>query len=59
MCKNGMVKIFTLPANEGDFIWSYYGENEVHSHILIDGGTKECGEEYASIINIIDERKEK
>ena len=29
------------------------------ANILIDGGTKECGEEYASIINIIDERKEK
>lgn len=54
-----MVKIFTLPANEGDFIWICYGENEVYSHILIDGGTKECGEEYASIIKIIDERKEK
>ena len=54
-----MVKIFTLPANEGDFIWICYGENEVYNHILIDGGTKECGEEYASIIKIIDERKEK
>ena len=54
-----MVKIFTLTANEGDFIWICYGKNEVFSHILIDGGTKECGEEYASIINIIDERKEK
>ena len=54
-----MIKIFALPANEGDFIWICYGENEVYSHILIDGGTKECGEEYASIINIIDERKEK
>lgn len=54
-----MVKIFTLPANEGDFIWICYGENEVYSHILIDGGTKDCGEEYASIIKIIDERKEK
>ena len=54
-----MVKIFALPANEGDFIWICYGENEVYSHILIDGGTKDCGEEYASIIRIIDERKEK
>lgn len=54
-----MVKIFALPANEGDFIWVAYGENEVYSHILIDGGTDECGEEFASIISIIDERKEK
>ena len=35
-----MVKIFALPANEGDFIWVAYGENEVYSHILIDGGRK-------------------
>ena len=46
-------------AEEGDFIWVAYGENEVYSHILIDGGTDECGEEFASIISIIDERKEK
>ena len=57
--RDGMIKIFTLPANEGDFIWICYGENEMYNHILIDGGPKECGEEYASIINIIDERKEK
>ena len=31
-----MVKIFALPANEGDFIWVAYGENEVYSHILIE-----------------------
>ena len=54
-----MVKIFALPANEGDFIWVAYGENEVYSHILIDGGTDECGEEFASISSIIDERQEK
>ena len=26
-----MVKIFALPANEGDFIWVAYGENDVYS----------------------------
>lgn len=54
-----MVKVGMLKAFEGDFIWLSYGEEKAESHILIDGGTAECGEKYADIVNYIASRKEK
>lgn len=47
-----MVKLFMLPADEGDFLWLSYGENHF-SHILIDGGLEFSGCDYAKIINQI------
>lgn len=54
-----MVKICMLQAFEGDFIWLSYGDKSANMHILIDGGTKECGEKYAEIIKQIAARDEK
>lgn len=48
-----------LQAFEGDFIWLSYGDKYANMHILIDGGTKECGEKYSEIIEQIAERDEK
>lgn len=48
-----MVKVYLLPADEGDFIWIRYGNDDVFANILIDGGTKESGAEYANIIQYI------
>lgn len=48
-----MVKVYLLPADEGDFIWVRYGNNENYANILIDGGTKDSGTEYANVIQFI------
>lgn len=45
-----MVNICMFQADEGDFLWVGYGKNIIESHILIDGGTKYCGEKYAEVI---------
>lgn len=52
-----MVRIFMLPAEEGDFLWVSYGKNKF-SHILVDGGLEFCGYDYSKIINQINERGE-
>ena len=54
-----MVKVCMLQAFEGDFIWLSYGDKSANMHILIDGGTKECGEKYAEIIRQIAAKNEK
>lgn len=54
-----MVKVYALPADEGDFLWISYGKNEHYAHILVDGGTKDSGDDYAEIIERIDRRGEK
>ena len=48
-----MVKVYLLPADEGDFIWVRYGDDNNFANILIDGGTKDSGTEYADIIQYI------
>lgn len=48
-----MVKVYLLPADEGDFIWVRYGNDENYANILIDGGTKDSGAEYADVIQFI------
>lgn len=53
-----MVKVYLLPADEGDFIWVRYGNGENYSNILIDGGTKYSGAEYADVIQFIVDQKE-
>lgn len=54
-----MVKIYLLPADEGDFIWIRYGKGEKYANIIVDGGTKSSGKEYAEVIENIAERGEK
>lgn len=53
-----MVKIHMMKAHEGDFIWVSYGNIEDEYHVLIDGGTKVCGERYANVIKTIVEKGE-
>ena len=53
-----MVNIYLLPADEGEFIWVRYGENMNYANILIDGGTKDSGSEYAQIIEWIEKNGE-
>lgn len=53
-----MVNIYLLPADEGDFIWLRYGNDEDYANILIDGGTKDSGDEYAEIIKWIESHGE-
>lgn len=48
-----MVKVYLLPADEGDFIWVRYGNDENCANVLIDGGTKDSGAEYADVIQFI------
>ena len=50
-----MVKVYLFPADEGDFIWVRYGNDENYANILIDGGTKDSGAEYAEVIQFIAE----
>lgn len=47
-----------LPAEEGDFMWIEYGDENSFSHILIDGGVEVTGNVYAKIVNEIYERNE-
>ncbi len=54
-----MVNIYLLPADEGDFIWVRYGDDGNYANILIDGGTKDSGAEYAEIIEWIGSHGEK
>ncbi|TGY00846.1 hypothetical protein E5357_01360 [Hominisplanchenecus murintestinalis] len=54
-----MVKIYLLPADEGNFIWLRYGKGEKYANIIVDGGTKSSGKEYAEVIENIAERGEK
>ena len=49
-----MVKIHMMKAHEGDFIWVSYGNIEDEYHVLIDGGTKVCGERYANAIKTLE-----
>ena len=53
-----MVKVYLLPADEGDFIWVRYGNDDSFANILIDGGTKDSGAEYADIIHFIANHEE-
>lgn len=53
-----MVKLYMLPAREGDFIWITYGEKKYY-HVLIDGGTADCGEAFAAVLKKIFEQGEK
>lgn len=53
-----MVNVYLLPADEGDFIWVKYGEKENYANILIDGGTKDSGAEYAEVIEFIESNGE-
>lgn len=53
-----MVKVYLLPADEGDFIWVRYGNDENYANILIDGGTKDSGAEYADVIQFIVDQEE-
>ena len=53
-----MVKVYLLPADEGDFIWVRYGDDENCANVLIDGGTKDSGAEYADIIQFIADQGE-
>lgn len=48
-----------FPADEGDFIWVRYGNDENYANILIDGGTKDSGAEYADVIQFIADQGEK
>lgn len=52
-----MVKLYMLPAQEGDFFWIVYGKKKCF-HILIDGGMEKNGYVYADIIKRIYERNE-
>lgn len=54
-----MVKVYLLPADEGDFVWVRYGNDDNYANILIDGGTKDSGAEYAYIIQFIENKGEK
>lgn len=54
-----MVNICMFQADEGDFLWVGYGKNIIESHILIDGGTKYCGEKYAEVIKKINLKGQK
>lgn len=53
-----MVKVYLLPADEGDFIWVRYGNDENYANILIDGGTENSGTEYADVIQFIVDQEE-
>ena len=53
-----MVKVYLLPADEGDFIWVRYGDDENCANVLIDGGTKDSGAEYADVIQFIADQGE-
>lgn len=54
-----MVHIYLLPADEGDFIWIRYGSKGDFANVLVDGGTKNSGREYAEIIEYIESCGEK
>ena len=53
-----MVKITLLPAQEGDFIWVSYGDDEKCNHILIDGGVKNTGNIYSKVLKEIHCKRE-
>ncbi len=55
---DGLIKVHMLPAEEGDFIWMEYGDEEKYSHVLIDGGVSVTGNVYAKIVQEIYERNE-